>query len=133
MTRLVVLGSGSKGNALALQAEGHALLVDAGFSVRELRRRAALGGVAIEEVRGIALTHEHGDHTAGAAALARELDVPLYASGGTFERLRARAGRVRHAPLSMGPPPSVGHSGSRPPPPATTRRSRWRWRCRWAG
>ncbi len=108
MTRLVVLGSGSKGNALALQAEGHALLVDAGFSVRELRRRAALGGVAIEEVRGIALTHEHGDHTAGAAALARELDVPLYASGGTFERLRARAGRVRHAPLSMGPPAECG-------------------------
>lgn len=101
MTRLVVLGSGSKGNALALEHAGETLLVDVGFSAREIRRRAAAAAVALDRVAGIALTHEHGDHTTGAAALARELGVPLYASGGTFDRLRARAGEVRHVPLTM--------------------------------
>lgn len=108
MTRLVVLGSGSKGNALAIVAEGHALLVDAGFSVRELRRRAGAAGVSLDEVRGIALTHEHGDHTAGATALARELDVPVYSSTGTFDRLRSRAGHARHVALTMSTPVECG-------------------------
>lgn len=42
MTMLTVLGSGSKGNAVALAAEGAVLLIDAGFSARELTRRAEL-------------------------------------------------------------------------------------------
>lgn len=101
MTRLVVLGSGSRGNALAIEHAGETLLVDAGFSAREIRRRAAAAAVSLERVVGIALTHEHGDHTAGAALLARDLDAPIACSGGTWARLRAKLGKARHAPLAM--------------------------------
>lgn len=101
MTRLVVLGSGSKGNALAVTHEGCTLLVDAGFSAREVRRRAETAGVPLDRVAGIALTHEHGDHATGAALLARDLDVPIACSAGTWHRLRAKAGRARHLPLAM--------------------------------
>jgi len=101
VTRLVVLGSGSKGNALAITDGGHTLLVDAGFSARELRRRAAAAGVSLDQTVGIALTHEHGDHSTGAAALAREFGAPVLSSAGTWERLRARCGGARHLPLTM--------------------------------
>ena len=44
MMRLYVLGSGSRGNCCAVEAEGAALLLDAGFSAREIERRAETGG-----------------------------------------------------------------------------------------
>lgn len=108
MTRLVVLGSGSKGNALAICHAGTTLLVDAGFSAREIRRRATAAGVPLTAVAGIALTHEHGDHASGAAVLARELGVPIICSPGTWDRLRARVGQAQHIPLSMTRPAEVG-------------------------
>ncbi|HEU4827770.1 MAG TPA: MBL fold metallo-hydrolase, partial [Gemmatimonadales bacterium] len=61
MTSLHVLGSGSRGNCMAVTCDGATLLVDAGFSARETARRAALAGVALESVVGIAITHEHSD------------------------------------------------------------------------
>jgi len=101
VTRLVVLGSGSKGNALAITANGATLLVDAGFSAREILRRAAEAAVSLDAVAGIALTHEHGDHASGALLLARQLRVPVLCSPGTWERLRGRAGDTRHIALTM--------------------------------
>ena len=98
MTTLSVLGSGSCGNAFALEAEGAVLLIDAGFSARELLRRAALAGVDLGRLCGIALTHEHGDHARGAVRLAEQQGVPVLASPGTWTALRAGA-KVRHLPL----------------------------------
>ena len=74
--RLFVLGSGSRGNCCAVEAEGTALLLDAGFSAREVERRAEIAGLDLARVAGIALTHEHGDHACGAARLARRLRAP---------------------------------------------------------
>ena len=62
MTVLHVLGSGSRGNCFLLEADGRVLLLDAGFSARELTRRAEEAGVSLAAAVGIALTHEHGDH-----------------------------------------------------------------------
>ena len=70
VTQLHVLGSGSKGNAFVLVHDGAALLVEAGFSVRELERRMEAGGIDPGIVAGIAVTHEHGDHARGAASFA---------------------------------------------------------------
>jgi phosphoribosyl 1,2-cyclic phosphodiesterase len=108
VTRLVVLGSGSKGNALAIEHAGATLLVDAGFSAREIRRRAAAAQVSLARVVGIALTHEHGDHTSGAARLARELDAPVVCSRGTWERISRKAGAARHLTLTMTTAVEVG-------------------------
>jgi len=98
VTTLSVLGSGSCGNAFVLEAEGAVLLVDAGFSARELFRRAELAGVDLGRLCGIALTHEHGDHARGAVRLAERHRVPVLASPGTWSALRAGAS-VRHLPL----------------------------------
>lgn len=90
MTTLYVLGSGSGGNAFALAAAGEVLLVDAGFSAREIGRRAHHAGLDLGRVTGLVLTHEHGDHTSGAARVARTLGVPIITAPGTWDRLRPR-------------------------------------------
>jgi phosphoribosyl 1,2-cyclic phosphodiesterase len=97
-----VLGSGSRGNCLAITTGGATLLVDAGFSARETARRAALAGVQLESVVGIAITHEHSDHIAGAPLLARKLGVPVLCSAGTWSAVSGsfRSGTI-HRALSL--------------------------------
>ncbi len=91
MTTLHVLGSGSKGNAFVLEHAGAALLIEAGFSARELVRRMQLAGVDPAILIGIAVTHEHGDHARGAVRVASQYGIPVIASMGTWTAL-ARGG-----------------------------------------
>jgi phosphoribosyl 1,2-cyclic phosphodiesterase len=87
VTSLIVLGSGSKGNAFALIHQGTMLLLDAGFSLKELDRRLQAAGLSDTPLAGIAITHEHGDHASAAVALARRHSAPLIASFGTWRAL----------------------------------------------
>lgn len=88
--RVAVLGTGSRGNAVALAAGGDTVLLDAGFGVRSLERRAREAGVDLATLRAILLTHEHGDHARGAARLAACTGAPVYASSGTLRALEGR-------------------------------------------
>jgi len=98
---LYVLGSGSRGNCCAVESEGMALLIDAGFSAREIERRAVSAGLDLGSVAGIALTHEHGDHSCGAPLLARRLDVPVLTAPGTWRRLAGVMDEAQHRPLGL--------------------------------
>lgn len=89
MTRLFVLGSGSKGNAFGVDSPDGTLLIDAGFGVKAFRKRAERAGLDCGRIRGIVITHEHGDHAGGALALAREFGVPVVCSAGTWTALGA--------------------------------------------
>ena len=101
MTRLFVLGSGSRGNCCALECDGQVLLIDAGFSAREIVRRASAVGLGLEQVVGIALTHEHGDHARGAARLAGRAGIPVLTAPGTWGRLDGVRRAARHIPLAL--------------------------------
>jgi len=98
---LYMLGSGSRGNCCAVECEGTALLIDAGFSVREIERRAEAVGFDLGRVAGIALTHEHGDHTRGAAGLSRRLQVPVLTGSGTWGRLGTWREETEHRLLGL--------------------------------
>jgi phosphoribosyl 1,2-cyclic phosphodiesterase len=89
--RLYALGSGSKGNAFALATEDGVLLIDAGFSAKELCRRAEQAELSLDRLIGVVLTHEHGDHASGASRLARIFGVPI---AGTFGTLQAMASTI---------------------------------------
>jgi phosphoribosyl 1,2-cyclic phosphodiesterase len=108
MTTLFVLGSGSGGNCFAVESEGFALLVDAGFSAREIERRASGVGLALERIGGIVLTHEHGDHASGAARLARRLGVPVLTSPGTWSAVSRHMAATEHRPLGLCAQAEVG-------------------------
>ena len=101
MMTLYVLGSGSRGNCFAVECEGVVLLIDAGFSAREIERRANAVGLELSRIAGIALTHEHGDHACGAAGLARRLEVPVLASAGTWRHLAATMRDAEHRLLGL--------------------------------
>ena len=84
--RVFVLGSGSSGNCLVVEAEGERILVDAGIGpTLACERMRALGASLITSKAplGIFVTHEHGDHAAHASPLARALKAPLYAHDAT--------------------------------------------------
>jgi phosphoribosyl 1,2-cyclic phosphodiesterase len=101
MITLYVLGSGSRGNCCAVESDGVALLIDAGFSAREVERRASAVGLDVTRIAGIALTHEHGDHSCGAAALARRLQVPVLTAPGTWTRLAVTMEEAEHRSLGL--------------------------------
>jgi phosphoribosyl 1,2-cyclic phosphodiesterase len=101
MTTLYVLGSGSRGNCCAIESDGVALLIDAGFSVREIERRAARVGLALDSVVAVVLTHEHGDHACGGVPLAHHLRVPVLTALGTWAKLSPGADAPEHRPLGL--------------------------------
>jgi phosphoribosyl 1,2-cyclic phosphodiesterase len=76
--RMTVLASGSKGNSTVIASAHTRLLVDAGLSCRELLKRMALANEDPAALDAILITHEHQDHIAGLAVLARRLQIPVY-------------------------------------------------------
>lgn len=89
---LRALGSGSSGNAALVTGGGSSLLVEAGFSCRELERRLARAGCEPGSLDAVLVSHEHGDHSRGAFRFAARHDLPLFATDGTWECLLRSAG-----------------------------------------
>jgi phosphoribosyl 1,2-cyclic phosphodiesterase len=91
--RFASLGSGSEGNALLVEVQSGAtttrVLLDCGFSVREVERRLARLGSGVEGLDAILITHEHSDHIGSALTLARKWSIPLYMSWGTARAVGA--------------------------------------------
>jgi phosphoribosyl 1,2-cyclic phosphodiesterase len=88
--RLTILGSGSAGNCAYLEAGETRLLVDAGFSARQIRQRLATLQRTPETLTGILITHEHSDHIQGLPQLAARLGLPVYCNRLTRDEI-ARA------------------------------------------
>ena len=81
--RFASLGSGSEGNALVVQAGQTCVLMDCGFTLPETGARLARLGLDPEQLSGIVVTHEHGDHIAGVARLAHKHSIPVWLTHGT--------------------------------------------------
>jgi len=92
--RFCSLGSGSGGNATLIEASAGItetqLLVDCGFSLRELTRRLLRAGSAPERLSAVFITHEHGDHAGCVLALAQKHRVPIVTSRGTWRAICQR-------------------------------------------
>ena len=89
--RLAVLGSGSAGNSLMIESSGHRLLVDAGFSARQIGKRMESLGEDLSQFNTVLLTHEHQDHSRGVDVLQRRHGFRAYATEGTRQGCRPSA------------------------------------------
>ena len=78
--KFTVLGSGSTGNAVLISSERTNVLVDAGMSSREILRRLGEVGVDHNQLDGILITHEHGDHAGGLRVLMAAVNCPVFIS-----------------------------------------------------
>jgi phosphoribosyl 1,2-cyclic phosphodiesterase len=82
--RFRVLGSGSRGNATIIESGNTRVLVDNGFTLKEIEQRSSSVDFSLESLDAILVTHEHGDHIKGVGPLARRYQLPVYATHGTF-------------------------------------------------
>ncbi len=87
--RLVVLSSGSSGNATFVESEDGGLLIDAGLSCRRIKKLLASIGRSLNDVEAVLLTHGHTDHTSGVRSLVRECDLRVISAPGVGEHLGA--------------------------------------------
>jgi len=85
--RLTILGSGSGGNCAYVETDETRILIDAGFSLRQIRKRLATIGRVPENLTGILITHEHSDHVQGLVALSEKLGIPVYCNRPTREAI----------------------------------------------
>lgn len=95
--RFCVLGSGSKGNATYVQAGDTAILIDAGFSGIEIKRRLAEIGVDFSSIAAILVTHEHNDHIRGVSVLSRQGNIPVFANPATFRAAGSKMAKLSAA------------------------------------
>lgn len=86
--RFASLGSGSGGNGTVIAVDDTCVLVDCGFTLKETSARLARLGLSPDDLSGILVTHEHGDHIDGTGALARKFKLPVWMTAGTWNAYR---------------------------------------------
>lgn len=99
MLQFSLLGSGSKGNATLIRAHGTKILIDCGFSGKELLRRLACIGEDLDGLDAIFVTHEHSDHVEGLGVISRRINVPVYLTYETRANLPPRIGDIANTRL----------------------------------
>lgn len=75
-----ILASGSKGNAIFVSDGVTGILLDAGLSAAETKRRLKSRGLNPKDLDAIVLSHEHSDHIQAVGVLSRQLKLPIYLS-----------------------------------------------------
>jgi phosphoribosyl 1,2-cyclic phosphodiesterase len=78
--RLILLGSGSTGNALFVESGATRVLVDCGLSARETASRMTEAGLDPTRLDGIVITHEHADHMKGVRVMSKTAQAPVFMS-----------------------------------------------------
>lgn len=92
--RFSILGSGSRGNAVFIESGKTSILIDAGFSGREIESRLQSIGSGLSSIKAICLTHEHDDHISGAGVISRKCKIPVYANSGTLKGGEKKLGNL---------------------------------------
>ena len=81
--KIIVIQSGSKGNATLVIDKGRVLLIDMGVGLRVLKEALASENLNMMNINAMLLTHEHWDHTTGIRYLP---PLPIYCTKETCDR-----------------------------------------------
>ena len=77
--------SGSSGNSYLVKSGTTALLIDAGISGKRILEGLNYSGTLLEDVKGILVTHEHGDHIRSLNTITKKLpNIIAYANKNTW-------------------------------------------------
>lgn len=108
--RTVFLGSGSSGNCTVVTSGTDVVMIDCGFSAREVATRMRSADLDPAAVKAIFVTHEHGDHVRGVDVFARRYapGCVVYGTPGTLTAARLKECRIDTAALVPGSPTSIG-------------------------
>ena len=78
MVKFVSLGSGSSGNCYYLSYGNTQILIDAGISVRALKRHLKDKGIRLDSIDAVFITHDHADHIKSVGSFSKDQHVPVY-------------------------------------------------------
>jgi len=120
-----ILGSGSQGNSIVVHNEESTIMIDAGFSRKELLSRLEILSISPASIKAMLITHEHEDHVRGCRVFSDQFNIPVYLTEDTFRYLseskKVGARRQRFAPGTSFPignfnidPFSVNHDALDP-------------------
>lgn len=76
--KIVVLGSGSKGNSTFIDFGTKKILIDVGFSYKQIKDRLESIKVDPKEIDAVFITHDHNDHTNGLKVFLKKVKPLLY-------------------------------------------------------
>lgn len=80
MIEFLCLGSGSSGNGYFLKTANTGILIDAGISIRTLKKHFKAYGYSLDQVDAVFITHDHADHIKAVGQLANDHNKPIYAT-----------------------------------------------------
>ncbi len=107
--RFCLLGSGSGGNATLVEKGQTRILIDSGFSLKELEQRLQRSGIEVQSLSAVVVTHEHNDHIGGIGPLARRYKLPVWMTRGSYRGAAQRLGKIPelhflncHQPFAIG-------------------------------
>lgn len=82
--KIVILASGSKGNATYIETQNTKLLIDAGISYQQIKNRLAQRNIELKNLDAILITHEHTDHVKYLISVATKTNATIYMSELTY-------------------------------------------------
>lgn len=80
MLKFLSLGSGSSGNCYVLFTDNTCLMIDAGISMRTVKKHLKGLGLNLNAIDAILITHDHADHIKAVGNISNEFDKPVYAT-----------------------------------------------------
>lgn len=80
------LGTGSKGNSIAIITDSTTILIDIGIPKTKVEKLLIENDINPADIDAIFLTHSHKDHVQG-LPLAEKWNIPVYASQGTWKAI----------------------------------------------
>lgn len=92
--KISVLGSGSKGNCSFIEISDKKFLVDVGFSMKKIDEKLNEIGQNLNNIDGIFITHDHGDHIRSFGAISRKYNMPLYIHKKSLNEVAHKLGKL---------------------------------------
>ncbi|MBP8640593.1 MAG: MBL fold metallo-hydrolase [Oscillospiraceae bacterium] len=77
--QIYTIASGSSGNCTLVKDGDTAVLIDAGISTKRIVAALRELDMFPEQLNGILITHEHGDHVSGLNTFIKHYDIPIFA------------------------------------------------------
>ena len=85
--KVIILGSGSKGNSTLLIGNEKKLLIDVGFSYPKMKMLLESHNTIFDEIEGILITHTHKDHISGLSSIIKKHHIKVYTNIVMYQEL----------------------------------------------
>lgn len=85
--RVIILGSGSKGNSTLLIGKNQKILIDVGFSYPQMTKNLNEYGINPMDIDGILITHTHKDHVLGLSSFVKKTNTKVYTNNIMYTEL----------------------------------------------